>query len=278
MRVTLAQLREWKRAGRRFAMLTAYDYPTARYAADAGVDALLVGDSLGNVVLGHATTRDVSLDLMIPLTRAVRAGAPDVFLVGDLHYEACRSPSSVQRAAERFIEAGCDAVKIETASGDVEKIKVLAERRICTIAHLGLRPQQITDPSEYRAQARDAAGVSTLVQDARRMVEAGADLLLLEAVPNAASLAVLEAVQVPVIGCGAGPACDGHVVVTHDLVGLTLGKAPKFVPRLADAGREITRGMRRFVESIADGSYPAPEHVYSSVTEPVRTTSGTSPA
>lgn len=262
MRVDLQQLRMWKSAGRRFAMLTAYDYPTARLAAEAGVPSLLVGDSMGNVVLGEATTRGVPLDLMIHLTRAVRRGAPEVYLVGDLPYAASQTASAAVAAARQFLDAGCDAVKIETGADDADTVRALTSGCVATIAHLGLRPQQITSADGYRAQARDADGLAALVADAERMVAAGAELLLLEAVPNEASLAVMRAVSVPVIGCGAGPACDGHVVVTHDLVGLTFTTSPRFVPRLADAGAEMARGMRRFVEHVKDGTYPAPEHGY----------------
>lgn len=262
-RIDLAVLKQMKAQGRPIVMLTAYDYPTARIAAEAGVHALLVGDSLGNVLLGQSSTRAVPLELMLHLAAAVRRGAPEVFLVGDLPFEAMQTPRSVEDAARRFcLECGCDAVKLETASSDLSLVERLARIGMVTIAHLGLRPQQVTAPDGYRAHARDAAGIAALTEDARNMSAAGAAMLLLEAVPAEAARAVMAAVEIPVIGCGAGPDCDGHVVVTHDLLGLTFQPTPRFVPRLADVRSEMLRGMRRFAASVMNREYPAPEHVY----------------
>jgi 3-methyl-2-oxobutanoate hydroxymethyltransferase len=260
----LAYFRQLKAEGRKFAMLTAYDYPTAAIAAEAGVHSLLVGDSMGTVLLGHPNTRTVPLDLMIVLAEAVRRGAPGVYLVGDLPYEAIAGGAdSVVAAARRFCEhAGCDAVKLETGPEDVALVSALSKAGFETIAHLGLRPQQITSPDGYRAQARDAASIAALVTDARNMVAAGAAMLLLEAVPKEASQAVVSAVDVPVIGCGAGPACDGHVVVTHDMLGFGTTRPPRFVPVLAQVGAVCREAMRRYVEDIISGRYPGPEHGY----------------
>jgi len=179
-------------------------------------------------------------------------------------YEAIAGgPAAVSDAARRFRdEAGCDAVKIETGSEDDALIERVVADGIVSIAHLGLRPQQVLTPDGYRAQARDRAAVAQLVDDARRMVAAGAQLLLLEAVPNEASQAVVEAVDVPVIGCGAGPACDGHVVVTQDLLGATTTRPPRFVPVLADVARTCEDAMRRYIADIASGAYPGPQHGY----------------
>jgi 3-methyl-2-oxobutanoate hydroxymethyltransferase len=263
-RVTLATLRQMKAAGRKIAMLTAYDYPTAALAQKAGVHSLLVGDSLATVLLGHPSTRPAPLALMLILAEAVRRGAPQVYLVGDMPYEALAGGmAAALDAARRFREeAGCDAVKFEAAAHDDHLVSGLVRAGIETIAHLGLRPQQITTPAGYRAQARDADTVATLVADARRMVDAGAALLLLEAVPNEASQAVVAAVDVPVIGCGAGPACDGHVLVTQDMLGFTSARAPRFVPVHAQVGQICEEAMQRYVRDIESGAYPGPEHVY----------------
>jgi 3-methyl-2-oxobutanoate hydroxymethyltransferase len=264
-RIDLAFLRAMKSAGRKFAMLTAYDYPTACMAQAAGVHTLLVGDSLATVILGHSSTRPAPLDLMITLAEAVRRGAPNVYCVGDMPYEAMAAgPGGVLSAARRFLdEAGCDAVKVETASADDHLVEKLARAGIETIAHLGLRPQEVLTPDGYRAQARDAESLARLVSDAERMVAAGAAMLLLEAVPPQASEAVVAAVEVPVIGCGAGPACDGHVVVTQDMLGIGTMRPPRFVPRLAQVGKTIEEAMRRYVADVASGAYPGPEHAYS---------------
>ncbi len=263
--VLLQALRQLKAEGRKFAMLTAYDYPTAALAQAAGVHSLLIGDSMGTVLLGHPSTRHTPLDLMVSLGEAVRRGAPNVWLVGDLPYEAISGGAArTLDAARRFRdEAGCDAVKLEAGPQDDSLVSTLAEAGIDTIAHLGLRPQQVTSPDGYRAQARDAQGVDALANDARRMVDAGAVMILLEAVPPKAAEAVLEAVEVPVVGCGAGPACDGHVLVTEDMLGLGAVRPPRFVPVHAQLREVCERAMRQYVEDVVNGVYPGPEHVYS---------------
>lgn len=253
-----------KAEGRKFAMLTAYDYPTAVLAQAAGVHSLLIGDSLGTVLLGHPNTRSVPLSLMIVLGEAVRRGAPGVYFVGDMPYEAVAGGiDSAVAAAKRFRdEAGCDAVKFEAGSEDDRLVARLTQAGIDTIAHLGLRPQQITTPDGYRAQARDPETIATLVADARRMVDAGAAMILLEAVPNEASQAVVATVEVPVVGCGAGPACDGHVLVTQDMLGIGTTRPPRFVPVLAQVGKICEQTLRRYVKDIVSGAYPGPQHVY----------------
>lgn len=263
-RIDLNALRQLKAGGRKFAMLTAYDYPLAAAAQAAGVHSLLVGDSMGAVVLGHENTRSVPLALMIMLAEAVRRGAPGVYLVGDMPYEAMAAgDEAVIRAALRFRdEAGCDAVKIETAPEHDRLVAKLARAGIETIAHLGLRPQTVLTADGYRAQARDDDSITALVMDARRMVERGAAMLLLEAVPGEASAAVVAAVDVPVVGCGAGPACDGHVVVTYDLLGWSHVRPPRFVPVLAQLNEVVGAALRRYVDDIAAQRYPASEHTY----------------
>ena len=264
LRISLEDLRQMKAQGRKFAMLTAYDYPTAKLAQAAGIHALLVGDSLGQVVLGHETTRHVPLDLMVTLAEAVRRGAPDIYLIGDMPFSAMGSNADALNGARRFVEeAGCDAVKFEAAPHHAGLMKELTDAGLPAIAHLGLRPQTVTSPDGYRAQARDAASIADLVAQARRLTDAGAVMLLLEAIPAQAAQAVVDAVPVPVVGCGAGPACDGHVVVTHDLLGLGGIRPPRFVPVLDDLAARIEHAMRRWAEDIVSQHYPAPEHTYS---------------
>jgi 3-methyl-2-oxobutanoate hydroxymethyltransferase len=263
-RVTLDTLRLMKAERRKFAMLTAYDYPMAAAAQAAGVHALLIGDSMGTVLLGHPTTRPTPLQLMITLGEAVRRGAPAVFLSGDMPFEAmAQGERAVVAAALRFRDdAGCDAVKIETGPDDHRLIAEVTAAGVDAIAHLGLRPQQVLSPDGYRPQAREAPAIEALATDARRMVAAGAIMILLEAVPAQAAEAVVAAVSVPVIGCGAGPACDGHVLVTQDMLGLGLMRPPRFVPVQAHLGPLLVQAMRRYVDDIVQGRYPGPEHVY----------------
>ncbi len=273
-RIDLDTLRQMKSARQKFAMLTAYDFPTAALAQQAGVQALLVGDSMGPVLLGHCSTRDVPLDLMVTLAEAVRRGGPNTCLVGDLPYEALSvGPEATVAASRRFLdEANCDAVKLELGADDFTLLERVVAANIPAIAHLGLRPQQVSGPEGYRAQARDTAGIAELVDLARRSVNAGAAMLLLEAVPAEASEAVVAAVDVPVIGCGAGPACDGHVLVTQDMLGLGLMRPPRFVPVLAQVGPLTADAMRHYVEAIISGRYPGPEHAY-----PMRGASSSTP-
>jgi 3-methyl-2-oxobutanoate hydroxymethyltransferase len=170
---------------------------------------------------------------------------------------------TVLTASKRFCdEAGCDAVKFEAAPDQDRLVAKLTNAGIETIAHLGLRPQTVTSPEGYRAQARDTASIKALVVDARRMVDAGAVMILLEAVPNEASQAVVSAIDVPIIGCGAGPACDAHVVVTHDLLGIGAFRPPRFVPVMASISQTMQEAMRRWVTAIEEETYPAPAHVY----------------
>lgn len=263
-KIDLSFLRACKAAHRKFAMLTAYDHPTAQLAQNAGVHVLLIGDSLGNVLLGHPTTRTVPFELMLVLSEAVRRGAPRAYVMGDMPFEQMqRGDDAVILAARRFRDdAGCDGVKFEATTANVRLVEQLANAEIQTTVHLGLRPQSIDRPEDYRVQARDDATIERLAEDAQTLVNAGAALVLLEAVPPEASAAVASAVGVPVIGCGAGPACDGHVVVTQDMIGLSAVPPPRFVPRHAAVGETISAAMSRWVAEIESGAYPAPEHTY----------------
>ena len=260
-RVTLADLREAAAAGRKRAMLTCYDFTTAAALQDAGVPILLVGDSAANVILGHDSTARVSLDFLTTLTDAVRRGAPRCFVMADLplgsyHGSAGRA---VENACGVVSATGCDAVKVEVVDAQAPLVRRMGEAGLAVCAHLGLRPQSVQKHG-YRAQGRTPEGAAAIVDSAGRFADAGAELILLEAVPPEVGERVVAAVDVPVIGCGAGPAPAAHVVVLHDLLGLT-GRTPRFVPKLppmplADAAAEWVR----LVES---GEYPAAEHCYS---------------
>lgn len=267
MRITLDKLKRMKATGSKFAMLTAYDYPTAVAAQAAGVHSLLVGDSAAMVVLGHESTRPVTVEFLVTVAEAVRRGAPNVFLVGDMPHEPTqRGAQAMLDATRRFRdEAGCDAVKFEVESRHAATVGRLAGEGVAIIAHLGLRPQSVTTPDGYKPQARDEDSIAALVADCREMVDAGAAMILLEAVPNEASEAVIATVgpEVVVVGCGAGPACDGHVVVTHDMLGISDMRPPRFVPVLANLRETTGDAMRQYVRAIGSGEYPGPQHGYS---------------
>lgn len=277
-KVTIRTLFAKAAKGESISWLTCYDFPTAYFQEEAGVDMILVGDSLGMTMLGYDGTLPVTMEDMIRHTQAVRRGAPNVFLVGDLPYESVRrGVDGILSASERFVEeAGCDAVKIETFAEHEPAVRALVEAGYVTIAHLGLRPQSVVARAQLKAQARDQAAIAQLVSEARLMVDAGAQLLLLEAIPNQAAQAVVDAFDVPVIGCGAGPACDAHVVVTHDMLGIGSGRPPRFVPVHAHLSQAMEDAMRRFVAEIANRDYPGPEHVYGMRKNPVASSSESS--
>lgn len=263
-KTTLATLRSMKRGKQKIAMLTAYDYPTAVIEQQAGVDAILVGDSVAQVLLGHNSTLPATMDLMIMLASAVRRGAPDVYLIGDMPFLSYQiSTGEAVRNAGRFMaEAGCDAVKIECDRGLRETVSAMARASIPVMTHLGLRPQNVHQVGGYRSQGRDAASARRLIDDAKIMEESGACSLLLEAVPPEPAKRIAEGTPLPVIGCGAGPHCDGHVLVLQDMVGLSIGPSPRFVPRLADLKSQVAEAVGRYVASIRQQTYPAAEHCY----------------
>lgn len=260
---TLSDLRAARAEGRKVAMLTCYDYSTARLMERAGVPALLVGDSAANVILGHPTTLPVSLNFMVEIAAAVRRGAPQSFVVADMPFGSYagslgRASQNVCRMAS---DSGCDAVKLEVAAGHSRLVRSLADAGVAVMAHLGLRPQSVATLGGYRAQGRTAKQAQEIVETACAMEQAGAVALLLEAVPDVVSAQVVANTSIPVIGCGAGPSCHGFVFVTHDAVGLT-DHTPRFAPRLGDLATPAVDCYRRYVQQVSEGRYPLPEHGY----------------
>ena len=260
---TVGDLRSARRSGAKVAMLTCYDYTTARPLEMAGVNILLVGDSAANVILGHATTLPVSLSFMIEITAAVRRGAPLALLVADMPFgsyqgSVARGTRNVFRMVQR---TGCDCVKIEAGDSHLRLIRELADAGVAVMAHIGLRPQSVNLIGGYRYQGRTATEAAEIVRLARAMEAAGAAALLLEAVPAEVGRAVVEAVDLPVIGCGAGPHCHGHVVVSHDAIALSPQK-PRFVPALGDLATPAREMFGEYVNAIRSGDYPAVEHQY----------------
>lgn len=257
-RITLARLAEIKQSGRKFSVLTCYDAATARLMAGAGVEVLLVGDTAAEVVLDLASTRDIQPEVLIALTAAVRRGAPEACVLADLPY-ACRSggvEATVNWVGRFRDETGADAVKIEVTGQDVDLVARCRDAGVSVVAHLGLLPQQIDSAEGYRAQARDAESARALIVDARRMEEAGADMLLLEAVASEVAREIASQATVPVIGCVCGPHCDGTVVVLHDLLGLGGGHPPRGVQRYGRVLEEMIGAFRQYVSDIHTGAFP----------------------
>lgn len=262
-RFTLQDLRSLRAKGLKTPMLTCYDYTTARLMEQAGVECLLVGDSAGNVILGYPSTLPVKLDFLIELTAAVRRGAPNSFLVADMPFGSYQASTAkaIANVCRMVQLSGCDCVKLEVVASHAPLVKRLADAGVAIMAHVGLRPQNVGILGGYRAQGRTAQEALNIVQLCRQMESAGAAALLIEAVPPEVSAEVVRKCSIPVIGCGAGPACDGHVVVIQDALGLT-PKAPKFVPVLGDLAKPIVQYLSDYVRMVRDGSYPSPQQCY----------------
>lgn len=260
-KTTLSDLIACKRQGQKFPVLTCYDFTTARLMADAGVDVILVGDTYGEVCLGHSSTLPVKLDHLLTITEAVRRGAPNAYLIGDMPYMSYQvSKRDAVRNAGRFMaEAGCDCVKVEVNRALLKTVEAMAHASIPVMAHLGLRPQAIHTYGGYKAQGKRAAGARVLIEDAELMVKAGAVALLLEAVPNEVAEIITERVSVPVIGCVAGPHCDGTVVVLHDMLGYAAGHPPRSVKRYANLRKVLTDAFREYVSDVTERRYPTVE-------------------
>lgn len=263
-KITLSTLMARKRQRKPIAMLTAYDYPTAQIEEAAGVQCILVGDSAAQVVLGHDSTLPITMDFLVTIAAAVRRGAPKVFLIGDMPYLSFNvKPEEAIRNAGRFMaEAGCDCVKIEGDARIAETVRMMSAATIPVMVHLGLRPQAVHQFGGYRAQGRDAKTAQQLIDDAKVLEDAGACALLLEAVPPKPARIIAESTSLPVIGCGAGPYCDGHVVVLHDMLGITTPPWPRFVKPYAESRSYIHKAVEAYVSDISTGVYPTDEHCY----------------
>jgi 3-methyl-2-oxobutanoate hydroxymethyltransferase len=259
MTVSIHDLRDWRSRSRKFVMVTAYDALTARLADEAGVPVMLVGDSVSNVLLGHPTTLQVTMDEMLHHARAVSRGSSNALLIGDLPFGSYNSPEEALENGTAYLRAGMHAVKLEGAP--LETVRALTERGIPVMGHLGLTPQFVNAFGGYKVQGRGEAG-EKLLEDAIALQEAGIFCLVLECVPAALGKRVTESLEVPTIGIGAGPDTDGQVLVLHDLLGLTPGPSPRFVKRYADLASEVTEALQLFAKEVSEGTYPAPEHEY----------------
>jgi 3-methyl-2-oxobutanoate hydroxymethyltransferase len=262
-KVTLTDLRTARADGRKVPMLTCYDYTTARLMQQAGVPALLVGDSAANVILGHPTTLPVSFDFMVEIAAAVRRGAPLAFVVADMPFGSYAGAlgTGVRNVCQIVKQAACDCVKIEVAAGHTRLVRAAADAGVAVMAHLGLRPQSVSVLGGYKAQGRTASSANEIVDLASMMSAAGAVAILLEAVPADVSEAVVNTVDIPVIGCGAGRVCHGYVFVTHDALGLS-EHVPRFVPKLGDLATPAIECYREYLRLVETGRYPGPEHGY----------------
>lgn len=245
-------------------MLTAYDFPSARIAMAGGVDVILVGDSAAMTVLGHASTREITIDELLMLTRAVRRAVSGVPVIGDLPYGTYEdSDAQAVASALRFVrEAGCDAVKLEGGGDMIPRVHAIIAAGIPVFGHVGLLPQSVRTREGYRARGRDPEQAMGIVSDADDLAAAGCRALIVEAVPAAVTGIVTQRVGIPVIGIGAGVETNGQVLVYHDLLGFSEGRQARFVRQYASAGTDLAGAVARWAADVRAGRYPAVEHTY----------------
>jgi len=264
LRFSLPELTAMKPQGSKIVMITAYDAPGARLADEAGVELILVGDSAAMVVLGHDSTVPATMDEMVVLTRAARRGAHRALLVADMPFGSFQvSDAEALTNAIRFVkEADADAVKLEGGGPSLARVRAIVGAGIPTMGHIGLTPQSATMLGGYKAQGRSAAKARGLLADALALEAAGCFAIVLEAVPARVATRISQALRIPTIGIGAGAGCDGQVLVWHDLLGITEGRAPRFVKRYANVAAEIRRALEAYVREVRSGDFPTDEHTY----------------
>ena len=263
-KLPLPEIAEMKGRGDRIVMVTAYDAPSGRIADDAGVDLILVGDSAAMVVLGHDSTVPATIDEMVILTRAVNRGARRPLVIADLPFGSYQiSDEQALETSVRFVkEAAADAVKLEGAGPTLSRVRALTSAGIPVMGHIGLTPQTATMLGGFKAQGRTAAKASQLYEDALALEAAGCFSLVLEAVPAPIAAHVTQALEIPTIGIGAGAACDGQVLVWHDLLGLYEGRPPRFVKQYAELAPVIRDAVARYAADVRDGAFPEEKHTY----------------
>jgi 3-methyl-2-oxobutanoate hydroxymethyltransferase len=260
-RVTIPKLQERARAGEKLVMLTCYDASFAKLSDEAGVDMLLIGDSLGMVIQGHRTTVPVTMDHIVYHCAAVARGLNRPFLIADMPFMSYPSKADALTNSVRLMQdGGAQMVKLESGAGQVEIVEFLSSHDIAVCAHLGLKPQSVHKTGGFRVQGREASAAEQMIRDAKALEAAGADLVLLECIPPALGKAVTEAVSVPVIGIGAGPHVDGQILVLYDVLDITQGRKPRFVENfMAGAGSNL-EALKRYVKAVKSREYPAARH------------------
>lgn len=260
--ITLAELQRKKASGKKITMLTAYDYSMAKMLDDSGLDIILVGDSLGMVVLGYDSTVPVTMEEMIHHCKAVRRGVSRALLIGDMPYLSYQvsKKEAVRNAGRFFKEAGCQCVKLEGGSAMASTIKRIVRAGIPVMGHIGLTPQTVTALGGYGIQGKDPESAKRLLEDAKAVAEAGAFSLVLECIPSSLAKTITETIPIPTIGIGSGPYCDGQVLVTNDMLGLFEKFLPSFVKRYANLAPTIKEALASYIDEVETGIFPGPEH------------------
>ena len=262
--LTVTDLLTMKVAGRRIVVLTCYDAVFARLLEQAGVDVLLVGDSLNQVLAGHETTLSATLDQMIYHAAAVRRGSRRALVIVDLPFLTYQIsiPEAIRNAGRVLQETGAHGVKLEGGSHMAETVSALVDRGIPVIGHLGLTPQSVHALGGYRVQGREEKGADRMLEDAKALEAAGACAIVLELIPAPLAARISKSLTIPTIGIGAGPGCDGQVLVLHDMLGLNEQFAPKFLKHYAKLGESVREAVRSFAADVRDGKYPGKEHSF----------------
>jgi len=263
-KVSAPSLRSSKERGERLVCLTAYDYPTARIVDEAGIDVILVGDSLGNVVLGYGNTVPVTLDEILIHLKAVRRAVQRALLVADMPYGTFHTggDDAVRNALRLVKEGGAEAIKLEGGHKRVQLVKRLVDEEISVMGHIGLTPQSINQLGAYRVQGKTAQAAQQLIDDAKAMEDAGAFAVVLEVVPREIAKLITESISIPTIGIGAGVHCDIQVLVLHDMLGLSFGKQARFVRPYANLREVMTDAVTRYADDVRNGTYPSQAESY----------------
>jgi len=262
--VTISKLQEMRQAGEKIAVLTAYDASFAALMDQAGVDVILIGDSLGNIVQGETSTLPVTIEHMVYHTSCVVKGQESAFLVADMPFGSYSTPEQAMQSAAQLMRAGAHMVKLEGGAWLAQTVKFLVERSVPVCAHLGLLPQSVHTLGGFKVQGKSTESAQTLINDAKALQEAGAQLLVLEAIPSELGKKVTESIQIPTIGIGAGPDCSGQVLVMHDMLGAFPGRSPKFVKNFLSGQSSIEEAFKSYVQEVKTGKFPGPEHCFKS--------------
>jgi len=263
-RITIADLLAAKRDGRKFAAISCYDYGTAKLVSQTDVQMILVGDSAAQLVLGFDSTLPATMDYMVAITAAVRRGAPNIFLVADMPFLSYQIgvAEAVKNAGRFMVEAGVQMVKIEATEAQLDVVKSVSDAGIAVMAHIGIRPQSISKTGRYRAEGTAAETAVGLISLAERMVESGASMLLVEAAAAEVAEIITTRSEVPVVGIGAGPHCDGQILVAPDILGLLQGPSPKFSKSYDNLAERSIKAFAAYSAEVATGQYPDPAHSY----------------
>lgn len=263
-KITIPTLREMKCRGEKISFLTAYDYPTARLEDEAGIEMILVGDSGAMCLLGHETTLTITMDEMVTLSRAVTRGARHAFVVGDLPYMSYQPSDrdAVVNSGRLLAEGAVDAVKLEGGRRMAGRVRAITDAGIPVMGHIGLTPQSHTQIGGFRSQGRSAAAALELLDDAQALEEAGAFALLVEAVPAQVAEVITDRLTIPVLSIGAGGACDGQLLIVHDILGLFEAFTPRFVRRYANVSDVMKSAFTEYRGEVKSGHFPGPEHQY----------------